>query len=109
MAAPDYLQSEWRPPVARVVRPTGALTATTIPGLRRWVATQLSEGARRIVVDLSQVTSCDDSAVSGLLICERAARAAHVVLVVTADGREERDAPDRPRPVLDQRDRPRRA
>ncbi len=91
MVSPDYLQTEWRPPVTRVVRPTGALTATTTPGLRRWVATQLSEGARRIVVDLSRVTSCDDSAVSGLLICERAARAAHAVLVVTVDGRDERN------------------
>jgi anti-anti-sigma regulatory factor len=90
MASVQYLQADWRPPVARVVRPSGALTAAAIPGLRRWVATQLSEGARRIVVDLSRVTSCDDSAVSGLLVCERAARAAHAVLVVTTDGRNER-------------------
>jgi anti-anti-sigma regulatory factor len=90
MALPGYLQSEWRPPAARVVRPSGALTATTILGLRRWVATQLSEGARRIVVDLSQVSSCDDSAVSGLLACERAARAAHAVLVISVDGCDER-------------------
>jgi anti-anti-sigma regulatory factor len=70
-------------PAARVITPTGALTAATMPTLRRWVATRLSEGVRRIVVDLSQVSSVDESARAGLVICARAARAAHSVLVVT--------------------------
>jgi anti-anti-sigma regulatory factor len=67
----------------RTLSPTGELTAATMAELRRWVATRLSEGVRRIVVDLSHVSVVDESARAGLVICARAARAAHSVLVVT--------------------------
>jgi anti-anti-sigma regulatory factor len=67
----------------RTLSPTGELTAATMAELRRWVATRLSEGVRRIVVDLSHVSVVDESARAGLEICARAARAAHSVLVVT--------------------------
>jgi anti-anti-sigma regulatory factor len=73
----------------RVIAPTGELTAATMPALRRWVATRLSEGTRRIVVDLSDVSLVDESARAGLVICARAARAAHSELVVTQDGHDE--------------------
>jgi anti-anti-sigma regulatory factor len=68
---------------ARIVTPIGELTALTMPVLRTWIGERLSEGARRIVVDMSQVTRLDDSARAGLVICARAARAAHARLVVS--------------------------
>jgi anti-anti-sigma regulatory factor len=86
MISHQFLQSERFSPAARVVRPTGALTVTAMAELRRWVSTCLSEGVRRIVVDLSEVTSISDSAAAGLVVCARAARAAHGVLLVTPGG-----------------------
>lgn len=62
---------------AHVASPVGELNAQTMPELRRWVARQLSEGIDRIVIDLSQVSRVDDAAQAGLVICARAARAAH--------------------------------
>lgn len=89
MISHGFLQSEHFSPSARVVRPTGALSATAMPELRRLVSTLLSEGVRRIVIDVSGVTSIDESAAAGLVVCARAARAAHAILVVTPDGRDD--------------------
>ena len=77
MATSSTLQ--WHRPerFAHVVSPVGELNAQTMPELRRWVAHQLSEGIERIVIDLSQVSRVDDAAQAGLVICARAARAAH--------------------------------
>jgi anti-anti-sigma regulatory factor len=86
MISHGFVQSERFSPAARVVRPTGALSATAMPELRRLISTWLSEGARRIVIDLTEVTSIDESAAAGLVVCARAARAAHAILVVTPDG-----------------------
>ena len=71
---------------ARVVTPLGELTFLTMPELRTWIAERLSEGVGRIIIDMSKVTRLDDSARAGLVICARAARAAHSRLVVGGTG-----------------------
>jgi anti-anti-sigma regulatory factor len=65
-----------------VASPSGELNARTMPELRRWVGNRLTEGADRIVIDLSHVTGIDEAAQAGLVICARAARAAHSRLVI---------------------------
>lgn len=82
MAVSPTLQWHWAERSAYVVTPVGELNAETMPELRSWVAHRLSEGVGRIVIDLSHVSCVDDAALAGLVICARAARAAHARLVV---------------------------
>jgi hypothetical protein len=81
MTAPSTFLSDTRVRAAQLVSPVGDLTAATTPGLRTSVARSLSEGARRVIVDLSQVTFVDQDGRDGLAACSLAADAAHAVLV----------------------------
>lgn len=66
----------------RVVRPVGDLTAATAAALRRSVAVPLSQGAARIVLDLSLTRRIDRQGRAALVECSHAVRAANGTLVV---------------------------
>lgn len=83
MTVANTFLSETRVQAARVISPVGDLTAATMPELRRAVARSLSEGAGRIIIDLSGVPQIDGFGRAGLAACSRAADAAHASLVVT--------------------------
>ncbi len=83
MTVGNTFLSETRVQAARVISPVGDLTAATMPELRRSVARSLSEGAGRIIIDLSGVAVVDGFGREALAACSRAADAAHASLVVT--------------------------
>ncbi len=68
----------------RVIRPAGQLTDMTEGALRASVARAISQGAHRIVVDLSSVGRIDGRGRVALVECSRAARAARATMVVSA-------------------------
>ena len=70
-----------------VVRPLGDLTEATAPALCRSVAVPLSNGAPRIVLDLSMTRRIDAGGRRALIECSRAVRCAHGTLaLVSAPG-----------------------
>jgi anti-anti-sigma factor len=68
----------------RVIRPAGELTDTTEGALRASVTRAISQGAHRIVLDLSSVGRIDGKGRDALVECSRAVRAARATLVVSA-------------------------
>lgn len=78
----DSFSSRIPAPRECILHPNGELTAATMASLRSAIAAGLSRGARRIVVDVSDVGVINGSAREGLVICTRAAHAGHAELVV---------------------------
>lgn len=76
------LSLDARAPRECILHPMGELTAAAMAALRSAIADGLSRGARRIVVEVSDVGVIDSSAREGLAICSRAAHAGHAELVV---------------------------
>jgi anti-sigma B factor antagonist len=62
---------------SRLVRPSGAIDAFSSPALSAMLDAALAEGARRVVLDLSQVTLIDSSGLGAVL---------HAFLRLRSDG-----------------------
>jgi len=68
----------------RTVRPVGDLTEVTAPAFRRSVESPLSNGATRIVLDLSLTRRIDPHEREALVECSRAVRSARGTLVLVS-------------------------
>jgi anti-anti-sigma regulatory factor len=83
MSGPSTFLTETRVQAARIISPFGDLTAAAMPELRRSVARSLSEGAGRIIIDLSGVALVDGVSRAGLDACSRTAGPTQASLIIT--------------------------
>jgi len=86
-----------------VVRPVGDLTEATAPALCRSVAVPLSNGAPRIVLDLSMTRRIDAGGRRALIECSRAVRCAHGTLALVSAPVTSETCSERPMPSTTRR------
>jgi len=66
----------------------GVLDVTAAPALRERLIGMLSPGVRELIIDLSEVTSCDVAALAVLIGAQRRARAHGIAVRLAAPGHQ---------------------
>ena len=71
---PKTLRCEDVPEGTRTITPAGELDSTLTASLRRLLAAALEDGIRRVIVDLSEISYIDTSAIAMLMDADARAR-----------------------------------